>query len=80
VVSSDAGFVCWGQKQGRTLILCNGSYATIEGGPELHCRRKSWGGVTLQGSKRMVLSSDPETVQKQTVAPDQQPGSASRHS
>jgi hypothetical protein len=81
VVSSDARFVCWGRKQGRTLILCNGSYATIEGGPELHCRRKvSWGEVILQGSKRMVLSSDPEAVQKEAVASDRQPGSASRHS
>jgi len=72
VVSSDAGFVCWSQKPSGMLIMCNGSYAAIEGGPELHCRRKvSWGEVILQGSRRTVFSSDPEAVQNEAVASDQ---------
>ena len=80
VVSSDARFVCWSQRQSKMLILCNGSYAAIEGGPELHCRREvSWGEVILKGSGRTVLSSDPEAVQEEAVASDQQPGTASRH-
>lgn len=63
VVSSDGGFVCWSQKPSGMLILCNGSYAAIEAGPELRCRhRVSWGEVTLQGSTRTVSSSDPEAV------------------
>ncbi len=72
VVSSDAGFICWSQKPRGTLILCDGSYATIEGGPELRCRRKVlWGEVTLQGSNRAVFSSDTEAVQNEAVASDQ---------
>jgi hypothetical protein len=78
MVSSDARFVCW--KQGRALILCNGSYATIEGGPELQCRREvSWAEVIRQGSRSVVLSSDPEALQKEVVASDRQQGSVSRH-
>jgi hypothetical protein len=81
VVSSDARFVCWGRKPGGTLILCNGSYATVEGGPELHFRREvAWGEVILQDSRRVVLSSDPEAVQKEVVVSDQQQGSGPRHS
>jgi hypothetical protein len=76
VVSSDAGFVCWSQKQNKMLILCNGSYAAIDGGPELHCRREvSWGEVILEERRRAVFSSDPEAVQKEAVASD----TAARH-
>jgi hypothetical protein len=79
VVSSDAGFVCWSQKHSKTLILCKGSYAAIEGGPELHCRQEvSWGEVIVEGNKRTVLSSDPEAVRNEAGASDQTPGTASR--
>jgi hypothetical protein len=75
-VSSDAAFVCWSQKQSNRLILCKGSYAAIQGGPELHCLREvSWGEVILEGRMRTVLSSDPEAVQKEAVASD----TASKH-
>jgi hypothetical protein len=61
-VSSDAEFVCWNRKK-KTLIFCKGSYAAIEGSLELHCRRPvSWAEVTLQGSGRTVVSSDPEAL------------------
>jgi hypothetical protein len=63
VVSSDAGFVCWSQKnqKNKILIFCKGSYCAVEGGLELHCRRPvSWAEVILEGSRRTVLSSDPE--------------------
>ena len=73
LVSSDAGFVCWIQKRSniRTLIQCNGSYAAIEGGPELRLRRVvSWCEATLEGSTRAVLSSDPEAVPDEAVVSD----------
>jgi hypothetical protein len=82
VVSSDADFVCWSRRAGahRMLRLSNGSYAAIEGGPELRFRRAvSWGEVILEGSRRTLESSDPEAVQEEAMASDQQPGSASRH-
>ncbi|MGA7764664.1 MAG: alginate lyase family protein [Candidatus Sulfotelmatobacter sp.] len=79
VVSSDAGFVCWIQKHSKILILCKGSYAAIEGGPELHCRGEvSWGEVIVEGNRRTVLSSDPEAVRNEAGASDQQPGTALR--
>jgi hypothetical protein len=75
-VSSDAGFVCWSQKPANRLILYNGSYAAIEGGPELCFQHAvSWGEVTLEGAIRTVVSSDPEAEQKEVVASD----TASRH-
>jgi hypothetical protein len=62
-VSSDAGFVCWSPKQNQALILCNGGYAAIEGGPTLRFRREvSWGEVVMEGDWRTVSSSDPEAV------------------
>src|ERR1035438_6825819 len=75
-VSSDAAFVGWSQGRSKMLILCNGSYAAIDGGPELHCRREvSWGEVILEERRRAVFSSDPEAVQKEAVASD----TAARH-
>ena len=75
-VSSDAAFVCWSQGQSKMLVLCNGTYAAVEGGPELHCLREvSWGEVILEGGRRTVFSSDSEAVQKEAVASD----TASRH-
>ena len=71
VVSSDAGFVCWSQKPGNLLILCNGSYAVIEGGLELRFGRQvSWGEVILERGRRTVFSSDPEAEMKEAVASD----------
>jgi len=76
VVSSDAGFVCWSQKPGTLLILCNGSYAVVEGGLELRFGRQvSWGEVILERGRRTVFSSDPEAEMKEAVASD----TASRH-
>jgi hypothetical protein len=70
-VSSDAEFVCWRQKPEGMLILCNGSYAAIDHGPELRFRRKvSWGEAVLDGSNRTVLSSDLEAMQNEAVASD----------
>jgi len=80
-VASDAGFVCWSQKPGKTLILCDGSYAAIDGGDELRFPRYvSWGEVRVEGNGRTVFSSDPEAVQKEPGAPDQEPGSALQQS
>jgi hypothetical protein len=75
-VSSDAAFVCWSRKPADLLILCNGSYAAIDGGPELRFRRPvSWGEVLHEPTGQTVLSSDPEAAQKEAVAS----GNASRH-
>ncbi|MGB8917562.1 MAG: alginate lyase family protein [Candidatus Sulfotelmatobacter sp.] len=71
LVSSDAGFVCWSQKQNKMLILCNGSYAAIDGGDELRFRRSvSWGEVRVEENGRTVFSSDPEAVQEEPGSPD----------
>jgi hypothetical protein len=75
-VSSDAAFVCWSQKPADLLILCNGSYAEIEGGSELRFRRPvSWGEVLQDQTGPTVFSSDAEAAQKEAVASD----TASRH-
>jgi hypothetical protein len=71
VISSDAGFVCWSRKPSNRLVLCNGSYAEIEGGLELHYQHEvAWAEVTLEGSRRTVWSSDPDAVQNAHVASD----------
>jgi hypothetical protein len=71
-ISSDAGFVFWSQKPSKRLILCNGSYAAVEGGWELRCRREvSWGEVVLERDRRTVLSSDPGAVQRESLLSDQ---------
>ena len=71
-VSSDAGFVCWSRKPVDLLILASGTYAAIDGGPELRFRRPvSWG----EQAGQTVFSSDPEAAQKEAVASD----TASRH-
>ncbi len=75
-VSSDARFVCWSRKPADFLILCNGSYATIDGGPELRFGRPvSWGEVHQEQTGVALFSSDPEAAQKEAVASD----TASRH-
>jgi hypothetical protein len=74
-VSSDAEFVCWSKGLLDRLIFCNGSYATIDGGPELRFRQPvSWGEVLQEPAGQTVFSSDPEAVQKEAVAPN-----SSRH-
>ena len=81
VVSSDAGFVCWSQMQSTMLILCNGSYAAIQDGPEVRCgRHVSWAEVVIEENRRTVWSSDPEVVRKEAADSDLQPGTASRQS
>ena len=68
-VTSDAGFVCWSESPVDRLIVCNGSYAAIDGGAELRFRRPvSWGEVLQESTGQTVFSSDPEAVQKEAVA------------
>jgi hypothetical protein len=66
-VSSDAEFVCWRRTPGspdHLLILCNGSYTEIKGGPEVRCRRAvRWCEVRVEGGRKTVRSSDPEAVE-----------------
>jgi hypothetical protein len=66
-VSSDAEFLCWGRSPGgflQRLILCNGSYTKIEGGPQLRCRQAvRWCELVVEGGRRTVRSSDPEAVE-----------------
>jgi len=65
-VSSDAEFCCWSRMYGsaaQRLIMVNGSYAEVEGGPELRCSRPvSWGEVTLEENQKQIFSSEPEAV------------------
>jgi Heparinase II/III-like protein/Heparinase II/III N-terminus len=66
-VSSDAEFLCWRGRPGspdHQLILCNGSYTKIAGGPELRCGKAvRWCELVVQGGRRTVQSSDPEAVE-----------------
>ncbi len=75
-VSSDAEFVCWSRTPGEAdhrLILCNGSYTEIEGGPELRCRKAvRWCELVVQGGLRTVQSSNPEEVMTSPKDSDQQ--------
>jgi hypothetical protein len=61
-IASDAEFVCQKGKTGSDdlqLILCDGSYAQINGGPELRCTREvEWVELKVEGGKRTVYSSD----------------------
>ena len=78
--SSDAEFLCWGRKQGavdQTLVLCNGTYAVIDDGPELRCKRPVlWGEVLMEGVRRTVFASDPEAVEEEALTSSQQPNAA----
>ena len=70
-VSSDAGFVCWSKGLLDRVIFSNGSYVTIDGGPELSFRRPvSWGEVLQEAAGQTVFSSDPDAVQKEAIASD----------
>ena len=66
-VSSDAEFVCWSKKPGspdQLLVLCNGSYTEIEGGPEVRCRKAvRWCELSAQGGQTTVQASDPEALE-----------------
>jgi len=64
-VSSDARFVCWIHAAGAAekLILAGGSYAVLEGGPELRLKRSvAWGELTVAGESRQVSSSEPDAL------------------
>ena len=71
-VSSDAEFVCWKGSPGaagQQLILCNGSYVAIDGGPELRFKRKiSRGEIAFGKGETKVFSSDPEAVEEKSAA------------
>jgi hypothetical protein len=72
-VSSDAEFLCWKGSPGspdHLLILCNGSYTEIEGGPKLRCGKAvRWCELVLQGGQRTVRSSDSEAVEGRQEPP-----------
>jgi hypothetical protein len=81
-VSSDAQFVCWRQSEnaGETLILCNGTYASVEGGPALRCRRGVvWAEVNHAGSERTVFSSDLAAIEEETAGGEPQPETTSQN-
>jgi hypothetical protein len=79
-VSSDAEFLCWSRKQNsgdQTLILCNGTYAAIDDGPELRCKRFIlWGEVLMEEGQRTVFAADPEAVEEEALTSSQQPNAA----
>jgi hypothetical protein len=61
VVSSDAKFACWrqGTDDEESLWFCNGTYAAVDGGLELRCRRNvEWAELIVAGGKRELFSSD----------------------
>jgi hypothetical protein len=66
-VSSDAEFVCWNRSPGtldHLLILSNGSYTKISGGPELRCRQPvCWCELVFQGGRKSVRSSNPDAIE-----------------
>jgi hypothetical protein len=78
-LSSDAEFVCWKRKPGAVeehLILCGGSFAQVDGGPELRCLRPvEWAELIVKEVGREVFSSDMAAVQEQS-AETQQPETA----
>jgi hypothetical protein len=74
--SSDAEFVCWTQVQEnygppdseQCLILCNGSFASTEGGLEIRCRENVvWAEVTLKAGQRSTYSSDPAAITENAI-------------
>jgi hypothetical protein len=49
----------------QRLILVNGSYAEIEGGPELrYPRTVSWAEVILEENEKQIFSSEPQAVEQ----------------
>ncbi len=65
-VSSDAEFVCWCRStvsSDHLLLMSNGSYTEIAGGPQMRCQQAvRWCEVVVQGGRRSVRSSNPETI------------------
>jgi hypothetical protein len=75
-LTSDAELVCWTQVQENSepqdseqrLILCNGSFAALEGGLEIRCRETvAWAEVTLKSGDRSTHSSNPAAVMEDAV-------------
>lgn len=65
-ISSDARLVCR-EVQSRSseekLILCNGSYVTVDGGEAIHCTRNvEWAESHLSKGIQKVFSSDPSSI------------------
>jgi hypothetical protein len=66
LLSSDAKYVCY--KRGpelseEHLILCGGSYASVDGGAELRTSRPvTWAELIMSQSSRMIFSSDRPAV------------------
>jgi len=67
-VSSDAAFVCWKRSRGSSdhlLIVANGSYTEVAGGPEIRCRQAvCWGELSFQGGRKSVRTSNSEAVER----------------
>jgi hypothetical protein len=78
-LASDAEFVCRKRKPGSVdehLVLCNGSYAQVDGGPELRCVRPvQWAELVLKDGSRAVFSSD-QAAANEPPAAEKPSGSA----
>jgi hypothetical protein len=68
---SDAMYVCHTRKtmtSEEQLILCEGSYARVEGGAELRCSRQvAWAELDLEENGRRTFASDASAVVHQSV-------------
>ena len=70
VVSSNAKFACWSQgaDDRESLWFCKGTFASVDGGLELRCRRSvEWAELIVAGGKREVFSSDQAAVDRDAV-------------
>lgn len=68
--SSDAEFLCCELSPdcSERLILCGGTYATVDGGSELCCsRRVEWAELVSHGSSRQLFSSDLSAISEHPV-------------
>ena len=65
-LSSDAKFICHKTGPGSScdhLILCAGSYAAIDGGPDLRTRRRvEWSELVINQAGRTIFSSDTSAI------------------
>ena len=70
-ISSDAEFVCLHREAGsvvENLILCGGSFARVDGGPELRCTRPvEWAESVLKAGARVVFSSDAAALEQKAA-------------
>jgi Heparinase II/III-like protein/Heparinase II/III N-terminus len=75
-LSSDAEFVCWAQRPDKTeqrLMLSNGSYVTVDGGPDLRFNRSvSWGEAICDRAEKKVFSSDLEAATEKSKSGDRE--------